>query len=49
MTFLKSLFGGKSPSPKSFYDFSATSIDGEEISMSHYRGDVVVVVNVATN
>ncbi len=33
---------------KSFYDFSATSIDGKEISMSDYKGKVVLVVNVAS-
>ena len=31
-----------------FYNFSATSIDGKDISMSEYKGKVVVVVNVAS-
>lgn len=32
----------------SFYDFEAKSIDGENIPMSKYRGQVVLVVNVAS-
>ncbi|WP_129629753.1 glutathione peroxidase [Candidatus Oscillochloris fontis] len=32
----------------SFYDYSATLLDGSEQSMSVYRGKVVVVVNVAS-
>lgn len=31
-----------------FYDFSATRIDGTEQPMSDYRGQVVLVVNTAT-
>ena len=33
---------------KTFYDFNATDITGEEISMSEYKGKVVLVVNVAS-
>jgi len=33
---------------QSFYDFSAKSITGKDISMSDYKGKVVVVVNVAS-
>lgn len=33
---------------KSFYDFSAKSIQGEEIPMSNYQGKVVLVVNTAS-
>jgi glutathione peroxidase len=33
---------------KHFYDFSAKSITGEEVSMSTYKGKVVLVVNVAS-
>jgi glutathione peroxidase len=33
---------------QSFYDFTATSIDGETIPMSNYKGKVVVVVNTAS-
>ncbi len=32
----------------SFYDYSALSISGKEISMSEYRGKVVLVVNTAS-
>ncbi len=35
-------------SEKGFYDFSATDINGKEISMSEYKGKVVIVVNVAS-
>lgn len=31
-----------------FYDFTATTIDGKEISMSEYKDKVVLVVNVAS-
>ena len=31
-----------------FYDFSAVKMDGTEVSMSQYNGDVVLVVNTAT-
>jgi len=33
---------------KHFYDFEAKNIQGETISMSHYKGKVVLVVNVAS-
>jgi len=33
---------------KSFYDYTATSIDGEVISMADYKGKVVLIVNVAS-
>ena len=33
---------------KSFYDVVATSIDGQEVKLSEYRGKVVLVVNVAS-
>jgi len=33
---------------KGFYDFSAVSLAGAEISMADYRGKVVVVVNTAS-
>ena len=33
---------------KHFYDFNAKTITGEEVSMSAYRGKVVLVVNVAS-
>ena len=30
------------------YDFKARTIDGEEVSLSHYRGKVLLIVNVAS-
>jgi len=33
---------------KHFYDFEATNIKGETVSMSSYKGKVVLVVNVAS-
>ncbi|KAI9592209.1 glutathione peroxidase-like protein [Syncephalis fuscata] len=35
-------------SSKNFYDFTALDIDGNEVSMEQYRGQVVLVVNVAS-
>jgi glutathione peroxidase len=32
----------------SFYDFSAQSLDGKDVSMADYKGKVVLVVNVAS-
>jgi len=31
------------------YDFEANTIDGNGVSLSQYRGNVVVILNVATN
>jgi len=33
---------------KSIYDFSATDIDGNVVSLEKYRGDVVIITNVAS-
>ena len=33
---------------KTFYDFNATSITGKNVSMSEFKGKVVLVVNVAS-
>lgn len=35
-------------SDMSIYDIDVTRINGEEISMSHYRGKVLLIVNVAS-
>jgi glutathione peroxidase len=32
----------------SLYDFNVTNIDGEEVSMSSYKGKVLLIVNVAS-
>ena len=31
-----------------FYDFSAVKMNGETVSMSDYKGKVVIVVNTAS-
>jgi len=33
----------------SIYDFQADDIDGNAVSLDKYRGQVVVILNVATN
>ena len=33
---------------KSVYDFKVKDIDGEEVSLSRYKGDVLLIVNVAS-
>jgi glutathione peroxidase len=33
---------------KTIYDFSVKTIDGQEQSLSHYKGNVVLIVNVAS-
>ena len=33
---------------KNIYEFSATTIDGEEKSLSDYKGQVLLVVNLAS-
>lgn len=35
-------------STKSFYDFTMPDIDGKEVHLSHYKGKVTMVVNVAS-
>ena len=36
------------PAAKSLYEFTAKDIDGKEISLSKYKGDVLLIVNVAS-
>lgn len=35
-------------SDKSIYDFEVTDIDGEKVKLDKYKGDVLIVVNVAS-
>lgn len=35
-------------SAKSIYEFSAVDIDGNEVSLEKYRGNVVIITNVAS-
>jgi len=49
LTFLLTLtLHAGEPMSKSFYDFSATSITGEKVSMSTYKDKVILIVNVAS-
>jgi glutathione peroxidase len=38
----------QSGAQRTIYDFSVKDIDGKEVSLSAYRGDVVLIVNVAS-
>ena len=33
---------------KSIYDFTIRSIDGKKVSLAKYKGDVMLIVNVAS-
>jgi cytochrome oxidase Cu insertion factor (SCO1/SenC/PrrC family) len=33
---------------KSVYDFTVKDIDGKDVSLTKYKGDVVMIVNVAS-
>lgn len=46
MTLLAVLFG--SPQTKTVYDFTMKDIDGKEVSLSEYKGKVLLIVNVAS-
>ncbi len=37
-----------SPSPSTIYDFSAKSIDGKDILLSDFKGQVMLIVNTAS-
>jgi glutathione peroxidase len=41
-------FGAEAASPKSVLDFKARDIDGKEVSLKKYKGNVLLVVNVAS-
>jgi glutathione peroxidase len=43
-----SLVCGAAAPPKSIYDFTMKSIDGQQVSLSSYSGKVVLLVNVAS-
>ena len=44
---LTALFG-IAPSPKTVYDFTMKDIDGKDISLSDFKGKVLLIVNVAS-
>ncbi len=36
------------PTAKSVYDFTVKDINGKEVSLAKYKGDVLMIVNVAS-
>ena len=42
------LLGAGTEAPKTFYDIKVHTLDGKPASLSQYRGQVVLVVNVAS-
>jgi glutathione peroxidase len=36
------------PTAKSVYDFTVKDIDGKDVRLSKYKGDVLMIVNVAS-
>lgn len=40
--------GGVEPSAHSVYDFTVKDIDGSDVSLAQYKGDVLLIVNVAS-
>jgi glutathione peroxidase len=34
--------------PKSIYDFTVKDIDGQDVALSKYKGDVLLIVNLAS-
>lgn len=39
---------GDEPTAKSIYEFTVNDIDGKEVSLAKYKGDVCLIVNVAS-
>ena len=39
---------GDGSTAKSIYEFTVNDIDGKEVSLSKYKGDVCIIVNVAS-
>lgn len=48
LSFCALLSKEKVENPKNFYDLKAISLQGKEISMSDYKGKVVLIVNTAS-
>ena len=38
----------KPAAPSSVYDFTVTGIDGDDVKLENYKGDVLLIVNVAS-
>ena len=45
---LNALFNAEAASPKSVLDFTMRDIDGKEVKLKKYKGDVLLLVNVAS-
>ncbi len=39
---------GDEPTAKSIYEFTVNDIDGKEVALAKYKGDVCIIVNVAS-
>src|ERR1700722_4786220 len=39
---------GATPAPKTIYDYSLVRLDGKEVSLSIYKGKVLLIVNLAS-
>jgi cytochrome oxidase Cu insertion factor (SCO1/SenC/PrrC family) len=39
---------GDEPTAKSIYEFTVSDIDGKEVALAKYKGDVCIIVNVAS-
>jgi cytochrome oxidase Cu insertion factor (SCO1/SenC/PrrC family) len=39
---------GDEPTAKSVYEFTVSDIDGKEVALAKYKGDVCIIVNVAS-
>jgi len=39
---------GSAQAPQSVYDFTVKDIDGGDVSLAQYKGDVLLIVNVAS-
>src|SRR5688500_8282369 len=48
LVILFTAFFSLAPSPKTIYDFTMKDIDGKEVSLSQYKGKVMLIVNVAS-
>jgi len=46
--FASAALASDSQLPENIYGFNALDIDGNDVSMSKYKGKVVLIVNVAT-
>ena len=45
---LSGIFGAEAASPKSVLDFTMRDIDGKDVKLKKYKGNVILLVNVAS-